>query len=969
MITINTRHTQLAHLWDYISSQNANGNFDRIHAELRFLSALSDSKGGKYDNLIARAAGELAASIKAEGTTTAGAVRKTEETLAGLVGEAKSYEFLCVSHAHIDMNWMWPFNETAAVTMDTFRTMLDLLEEYPDFVFSQSQASVYRIVEEYDPEMFAEIKKRVKEGRWEVTASTWVEADKNMPSLESQIRHILYTKKYFKEKFGVNRDDLLIDFEPDTFGHSANVPEILASGGVKYYYHFRGHVGDTLLNIWKAPSGAELMIYHDHFAYQGDISSARGEYAPELERLTGGKKFLWVYGVGDHGGGPTRRDLNRIMDMNKWPLFPKHSFAKLKDYFHVAETWRNTIKTIEGEINFVFDGCYTTQTRIKAGNLKAERLLDEAETYAGMAAIIAGRTYPASMLREAWTKVLFNQFHDILTGSGVTDTREYALGHYQQVFAAAETARKLALGSVAKHINTAPLFKKPGNPDETRNDTRAQGAGAGFFQTGRGTGKERVYHFFNHLPYPRSGVTPLVVWDYEGDYTQIVARDRDGKCLRLQWIEESDYCGHHYDLFLVEAAVPPCGWSSVMINEEPDYRQIAVISQDTVQRGTQYEIIDVFNPVKRPVFFQYQQLQKPDEFVLENENIRVMLNSLDGTIVSFIDKKTGEELSPPGGTGIFRLANECIKKGFTSWNTGMSSWTVGRYNSVESVHKKVEITPLSLGELRTAYRIQCGFGNGSVLSVVISLDAGDSFLRYGVICDWREFGSDQSGGVPNLHFHLVLPYKGRYRFDIPGGVIERKSQAMDMPAQSFVLAENPGGRISTAIISRDKYGFRVLENSIAVTLIRGSYGPDLSPEAFTHSIEFAVAIIPSSDAGNTALIHRSKIFRHPVTVISGKNQQGSLESEGSILEYVSGNISVSSFKGKEDENGKFILRLFETQGAMTKAVFRLNSSASSAYYTDATEEKKAGTITLEEGGKLISIDLPPYSVRSVVIET
>ncbi len=111
--------------------------------------------------------------------------------------------------------------------------MLDLMNEYPGFTFSQSQASVYRIVEEHDPELLKEIRRRVKEGRWEVTASTWVETDKNMPCGESLARHVLYTKRYLARLFDLEGERLAIDFEPDTFGHSRNVPEILARGGVR----------------------------------------------------------------------------------------------------------------------------------------------------------------------------------------------------------------------------------------------------------------------------------------------------------------------------------------------------------------------------------------------------------------------------------------------------------------------------------------------------------------------------------------------------------------------------------------------------------------------------------------------------------------------------------------------------------------------------------------------------------------
>lgn len=169
------------------------------------------------------------------------AVLAAEERLKSLSCVAKSLSVIYAAHAHIDMNWEWGAQETVTAVIDTFQTMLDLMDEYPDFTFSQSQASTYEIIEKHCPSMLERIRARVQEGRWEVTASTWVEPDKNMTGTESMARHILYTKRYLSRLLGVSAESLNIDFEPDTFGHSANIPEgFLSQGGVKYYYHAAG---------------------------------------------------------------------------------------------------------------------------------------------------------------------------------------------------------------------------------------------------------------------------------------------------------------------------------------------------------------------------------------------------------------------------------------------------------------------------------------------------------------------------------------------------------------------------------------------------------------------------------------------------------------------------------------------------------------------------------------------------------
>ena len=176
-----------------------------------------------------------------------------EEVLTKAYGAAaKKYTVLCIGHAHIDMNWMWGWDETVPVALDTFETVLKLMREFPQFTFAQSQASVYEIVEAFAPPMLDEIRQRIREGRWEVTASTWVEADRNMGTGESIARHLLYTRQYLSRLLDIPMESMCLDFEPDTFGHGAHTATALSQGGVRWYYHCRGYDGPPLYR-WRAP--------------------------------------------------------------------------------------------------------------------------------------------------------------------------------------------------------------------------------------------------------------------------------------------------------------------------------------------------------------------------------------------------------------------------------------------------------------------------------------------------------------------------------------------------------------------------------------------------------------------------------------------------------------------------------------------------------------------------------------------
>ena len=168
---------------------------------------------------------------------------------------AKTYTVHNVGHAHIDMNWMWPWPETVAVTNDTFTTVLRLMDEFPDFRFTQSQASVYEIARRYNPALFERIKARVAEGRWEVAASQWVEGDKNLASGEAIARHLLYTRRFMEEQLGLKPEDVPIDFEPDTFGHAHTIPTLVSRGGVTPLLHVPGRPGREAARLLVARAG------------------------------------------------------------------------------------------------------------------------------------------------------------------------------------------------------------------------------------------------------------------------------------------------------------------------------------------------------------------------------------------------------------------------------------------------------------------------------------------------------------------------------------------------------------------------------------------------------------------------------------------------------------------------------------------------------------------------------------------
>ena len=912
---------------------------DRIYAELGYAAALSSANGRIYDELVEKAANTLIdEATKVGGVVTVDAAKAAEAVLMPLSEKAKSYKVHCISHAHIDMNWMWGFQETASVTVDTFRTVLDLMKEFPTLTFAQSQASTYKIIEEYAPEMLDEIKERIHEGRWEVSASTWVETDKNMPSGESLSRHILYTKKYLSKLLDIPAESLQLDFEPDTFGHNVTVPEICAKGGVKYYYHCRGTRNDEFIYRWRARSGAELLVWREPEWYNYDINPEMFRKVPQLCERYGISDFLSVYGVGDHGGGPTRRDVERLITIGSWPIMPNVVFSTYGAFFAELEKHREIFPVIEGELNFVFTGCYTTQTRIKMANRIAEARMYESEAINTLSGVLADGPRYTESYGKAWEQILFNHFHDILPGSGIVDTREYALGSFQRAMAAIQTNANLSMRRLAEAIDTSAF------DCGVAHNTRSEGAAVGFNveqsknfrfpQTERGAGKKRVFHLFNSTQYDFDGVAEITAWDWLFDTSRAEFTDTDGKvtvskCL----IDQAGYWGHYYKTFAVKVHVPAFGYATYILDEKsaPDF----------------------VAPVRRQ--YEQQDTYTDDDIVMENDKIRAVFDHGTMELISLFDKESGEDLAYGGAS--FRLIHE-------NRVHGMTSWRVGDKMLVENLNqtKDVIVNKIDLGAVRKSITYSISFGERSNMSVTVSLDDGSKMLSFNVSVDFHEVGKATS--MPQLNFITPVSYGvSTYRYDVPFGSLDRKDINHDVPASSYAAALSENGENAPAVmlVTDTKYGFRGTENSLAVTLIRASVDPDPYPEYGKHNIRIGVGIV---DAPTTYNLNKTASdFVHPIAVCSARAGKGTLPTSGQLVK-ISGDVFVSAVKTAENGDG-IIVRLSDVSGKGGEVTLDFCKAVKSACETDLNENV-TGELTAD--GNTVKATVEAYGIKTVLVK-
>ena len=921
---------------------------ERILTEIECAMKVSEAAEGSFEQPI-RAAVDLLTERYADNNAISKSDALTAEELLLPVSEAiKQYTMHCVAHAHIDMNWMWGFAETVAVTNDTFRTMLDLMNEYPQFTFSQSQASTYRMVEQYDPELLEEIKARVKEGRWEISASTWVEADKNMPNGESFARHVLYTKRYINKVFGVDPDDLSLDFEPDTFGHNWSIPEIMTKSGVKYYYHHRAYDGHHVYR-WQSRNNAEVLVFRDPKGYNAKVNNSHIPFSVQFCNDAGIKDMLFVYGVGDHGGGPTRLDLERLIDMQTWPVAPVIRFSTYGAFYTALEKMRDSLPVVNQELNFVFTGCYTTQSRIKMANRIAEDRLYSAEAISACACVFAGGSDLTESYARAWERTLFNQFHDILTGAGIVDTREHALGEFQKVMATANTNACKAMRQIAARIDTSDIAA---DPDKM---TVAEGGGVGygiseasrfaFPQTERGRGKTRIIHVFNPTEFDRKEPVDIVIWDWEYDQQRLSVTDSQGNGVSHQIVHHSvttdcwggilsddiDYWGHKKLRLLIDVSIPAFGYNTYVVTEE----SAASLQKRDYLKG----VADYYNDADK---------------VMENDLIKAVFKSGDMRLVSLIDKKTGRDLvsreQPACG---FRFINE-------DTIPGMSAWRVGRYAKITDLNLsgKVIIYEQNSGALRQNIKYKIAFENSS-LDVCVSLDQGSDMLKFDITADWHEIGNETF--VPQLNFHVPFAFSAsQFRYDIPFATVDRQPINDDTPGNSFIMAlpDKTGDR-PLMLVSDTKYGYRGSDNSISVNLIRSATLPDPYPEDGIHRIRLGVGLVRSLD--NKDVFATASAFVMPLPFVSGTAKTGSLPQKARMFE-LAGDVKCSAVKMAEDGGG-MIIRLYDANGEGGNVELSFARAVSEAGLLDLTEMKTLSDVKVAQDKVYFTIR--PYEVATL----
>ena len=342
-------------------------------------------------------------------------------------------EVIMAGHSHLDVAWLWTVREITRKTARTFANNLALMDNYPDFKFTQSQAVLYDFMKKHYPDIFERVKEKVKNGQWEIVGNAWVEADTNIASGEALVRQLLYGREFFMKEFGVSSD---IYWLPDCFGFTWALPQIIKRSGMKYFMTSKLFYNDTnefphSVFRWRSHSGDEILAYLCKQPYQSEYNA---EYVTSLRKNNRQNSIVDVscgmFGYGDGGGGCTYKQVETGKRIEKLPGMPKTTNGKVADFFKAIDGDFDKLPVYDGELYYEnHRGTFTSQAFIKENNRRGEFMMRNAE----ILNVFGGKEYPAEKMEEAWKILLINQFHDILPGTSIHEAMENTREEYAQL--------------------------------------------------------------------------------------------------------------------------------------------------------------------------------------------------------------------------------------------------------------------------------------------------------------------------------------------------------------------------------------------------------------------------------------------------------------------------------------------------------------------------------------------------------
>ncbi len=778
-----------------------------------------------------------------------------------------------IGNAHIDPVWLWSWQEGFAEIKATFRSALDRMEEFPEFIFTCACAAYYKWVEENEPGMFEEIRKRVAEGRWVLAGGWWIQPDCNIPSGEAFARHALYSQQYFLKRFGKTAK---VGYNVDSFGHNAMLPQILKKSGMDSYVMMRPgrHEKELPASLfsWESPDGTRVSTFRIPINY----ASWWGEPDPLFEKTSAvlelaeseGTDFMNFYGVGNHGGGPTVKNIHTILKMQEDYREAEILFSSPEAYFQEAALQKNALPVVAEELQHHGSGCYSAHSETKANNRRAEHRVINAEKFAAVACKLTGMKYPFEKTASSWEKLLFNQFHDIMGGCSIKEVYRDVAEFYGKSLTESAEVLNGALQKISWSIDTMGEheFKLSRDKDWVFWEMKDLGA---------------PIVVFNPLSWPVR--QPVQLNREVKGITDDSGSPRPFQKVRAGRLQAAD----KWDTLFV-ADIPAMGYNTYWAYSDKEIRA-------ETQAG----------------------LASHAAGMIENRFFRLSVHDGTGQISSLFDKRNCREVFSGAGAAALVIDEE----GVDTWGHDRHSHSISvlKYDKVAGYFGDAVLSIIETGPVRTCLRVKSKYGSSTLRQDFI-LYADKEEVEVKVKLDWRE---------EHKMLKLCFPVNVTDRkavYDIPFGFIKRPADGKEEPGQQWFdlsgRATGSGGEIhGLAVLNDGKYSFCTIENEMRLTVVRSpiyaeyeSVRDDLCEFMDQGIQEFNYTLVPHQGGFIEAgVVRKAYELNVPAVRITETYHKGTLPRRFEGISISSPHVVAAAFKRAESEQG-YILRCCETSG-------------------------------------------------------
>jgi alpha-mannosidase len=757
----------------------------------------------------------------------------------------------------------------------------------------------------------------------------WVEPDLNLPDGESLVRQLLVGQRYFQKEYGVAAR---IGWNPDSFGYNWQLPQIYKRSGMDYFVTQKMHWNDTnqlpfRLFWWESPDGSKVLTYFPTDYVHDNVNPTRisADFAESAQRNPGTSEMLDLYGIGDHGGGPTRAMLDQA---DQWIAAGKSGDAVPTMRYHTAQSYFTNVEknlnpdsptwdydriaqgytappasstgamglpTWKDELYFEYHrGVFTTQAQHKRSMRTSEVATLDTEKLASLA-WLDGRPYPADQLTENWKNITFNQFHDLAAGSGIGVIYKDAQKDYTEVFNEDHNITDSSLHTLDAHIDTRV---KSGIP----------------------------ILVFNPMAWPRSETTEINLQLLE-PATNVAILDAQDRPLLTQ-VVSSDPVTNTFTALVRANDVPALGYAVLHAEK--------ATSPETPATNLHLD-------------------QQPGAFTLSNEHLKLTIDRKTGCITSLVSLPSNTESLAPNSCGNQLQTFKDTPKQYDAWNIDP-----GTLDHMTPITALDSVTLLTSGPLRDTIRISRTWQSSKFIQD-ISLDAGADTVLIANDIDWHETHVLLKAAFP------LATTAPKATYEIPYGSIERpttrnnswEKAKFEVPAQRW--ADLGDARQGLSLLNDVKFGYDAEGNTLRLTLLRSATWPDEVADKGRQ--QFRYALYPHAGSWKQALtVRRGYELNDPLKAGQVFPHTGSLSAEHSWASIENPNVTLTAIKKAEDSDA-LIFRMYEWAGEATQVKLHIPPGATSATETNLMEKPEGAALNLT--GDTITIPIKPYEILTL----